>query len=264
MKIVAIGGGEIGRIKTYPDGRQEQKPIETLAIDTQIIQMTGKSNPNLLFLGTASNDSPTYFEAVSNHFGGHLGCNVSSLELAQSNPTETEMRKALDGTDVIYVGGGDTSLLVGRWQESGFDKLLKEYGEKDMVLSGLSAGAVCWFDWYDNDEYIENKKGEKDWSKLDLLPGLGFIKGSCIPHFNTKNAQEKALFNNLLVKKGIYGYALDNGAAMIFDNGKISTLASLPNASIHYMNMPKPQKINIPEIDKVAKASSDQFIRKNK
>lgn len=245
MKIVAIGGGEIGRIKTYPDGRQEQKPIETLAIDKKIIQMTEKTNPNLLFIGTASNDSPDYLKPVVNHFGQRLGCNVSALELAKSTPTETEMRKALDDTDVVYVGGGDTLLLVTRWQETGFDKLLKEYGEKGVVLSGLSAGAICWFDWYDNDEYIENDRGEKDWSKLDLLPGLGFIKGFCVPHYNTKNAQEKALFNNLLVKKSVYGYALDNGVAMIFDNGKISTLASLPNADMHYMNMPKPQKTNI-------------------
>ncbi len=244
MKIVAIGGGEIGRIKTYPDGTKEQKPVETLTIDNKIIELTGKDNPNLLFLGTASNDSPLYFKAVFDHFCHRLGCTVSALALAKSAPTETEMRKTLDSADIAYVGGGDTLFLMKRWQQTGFDKLLKEYGDKGLVLSGLSAGANCWFEWYDNDEYIENEKRQKDWSKLDLLPGLGFIKGFCIPHYNTKNAKEKELFDNLLTRKGVFGYALDNGAAIIFDDGKISTVSSLPNANVHYLNMPQKQNIN--------------------
>ena len=52
--IIAIGGGEIGRIKVYEDGHSEQKPIETMVIDKKIIELTGKAHPKLVFIGAAS------------------------------------------------------------------------------------------------------------------------------------------------------------------------------------------------------------------
>ena len=43
-KIVGIGGGRMGE-------------LETLAIDKEIIELTGKSRPKALFVPTASSDS---------------------------------------------------------------------------------------------------------------------------------------------------------------------------------------------------------------
>ena len=40
--IVAIGGGEIGRTKKLEDGSVKTYPIETTAIDSKIVQMTGR------------------------------------------------------------------------------------------------------------------------------------------------------------------------------------------------------------------------------
>jgi dipeptidase E len=236
MKIVAIGGGEIGRVKTYPDGRQERKPIETMEIDREIIRLSGKTNPNLLFIGTASGESLDYLTAVSDHFAGRLGCVITELKLLSDNPGTTKIAELINNADIIYVGGGDTKLMIDTWKKYGVDKLLQSAGQRGVVLSGISAGANCWFEWYDNDEYI----GEpQDWSKLDVLPGLGFIKGFCVPHYNVKSDSEKKLFDNLLAKKGLFGYALDNGAALVFDNGKTSIISSMPGAGVHNINMPK-------------------------
>jgi len=232
MKIIAIGGGEIGRIKIHPDGRREQMPAETTAIDKKTIEMSGKASPNLLFIGTAKNDSAGYLEAVANHFSKRLGCNViGDLKLAEVTPTESEMRAALNHTDIIYVGGGDTRFLMERWHATGFDKLVKEYGARGLVLSGLSAGAVCWFDWYDNDEYIAG-----DWSKLDFLPGLRFIKGFAIPHYDNEKhttSEKRAHIGNLLKKEGVVSYMIDDAAAVVFDNGNVSFISSKPDAKVN-------------------------------
>jgi len=67
MKIVAIGGGEIGR---------PGFPVETTKIDKEIIALTGKKNPRLLFIPTASSDSESYYEVVKKHFGKRLGCST--------------------------------------------------------------------------------------------------------------------------------------------------------------------------------------------
>ena len=73
-KIVAIGGGEIGR---------PGFPIETLAIDKQIIASSGKKHPKLLFIPTASGDSEGYVQVVQKYFGKKLGCKVDTLYLVK-------------------------------------------------------------------------------------------------------------------------------------------------------------------------------------
>lgn len=64
-KIIAIGGGEIGRPRENDTGFY---PIETAAIDKEILSLTGKKNPTLLFLPTASHDSIKYYEVAKNTF----------------------------------------------------------------------------------------------------------------------------------------------------------------------------------------------------
>jgi dipeptidase E len=229
MKIVAIGGGEIGRRKVMPDGTIKQYPIETIEIEKKIIEMSGRRNPNLLFIGTASTDSPTYIEAVTEHFGGRLNVNViGELKMADAVPIESEIRRVLDRTDIIYVGGGDTKFMLDRWAVCGFDKLLKEYADRGAVLSGISAGAICWFDWYDNEEYIDGNL-----SKLDFLPGLGLINGFAVPHYEDVAKEQKDIFARLVKSRGITGYGVDNKAAVIFDNGKISFMSAEPPAQVH-------------------------------
>lgn len=235
MKIIAIGGGDNGRVKILPDGTKKQYPLDNIPINKKIIEMTGKSNPNILFLGTAGKDSPNYTDYLMAHFSS-LGANVSELRLVENPPTEPEIRNILSNTDAVYVGGGDTRFMIDCWQKIGFDKLLQEYADAGMILSGLSAGAICWFDYYDNEDYIQNETGQIDWNKLDLLPGLGFIHGFCVPHYNTKTKIEQGFFDALAKKHNIPGWAIDNNAAIIFDNGKITTVASQPNMSVHYLN----------------------------
>ncbi len=234
MKIIACGGDDLGWWAFLPDDTDEEYPTKITIIDRKIIEMSGKENPNVLFVGTASGDMQKYTTCIKEHFGQRMGCNVSELKLANETPTESKIRKVLDNTDIIVVGGGDTKFMLNRWKEIGFDKLLKEYADKGIVLSGASAGACCWFDWYDNSDDIEN-----DLSQLDLLPGLGFIKGFADVHYDglvkdfgmPENYKEVLL--DLLNSKDVNGYGIDNYAAIIFDNGNISFLSDTPDAKVH-------------------------------
>jgi dipeptidase E len=98
-KIIAICGGEIGRPGTK---------VETNAIDKEIIKLSGKKNPLLLFIPTASSDSESYYEVVKKHFGKKLGCRTDVLYLIKDKNTKTEIRNKILSADIIYVGGGDT------------------------------------------------------------------------------------------------------------------------------------------------------------
>lgn len=134
-RIVAIGGGEI--ITT---------PSETIHIDREIIRLSGKSNPKLCFISTASHDAPEYIKSVKKYFGNELNCRVYTLELFNKQYTFEEMERLLLSMDIIYVGGGETTIMLQKWQEKGLDRILKEiYQSTEIILSGLSAGAMCWF-----------------------------------------------------------------------------------------------------------------------
>src|SRR5271157_4554404 len=115
--IVAIGGGEIGRPKK--EGGFE--PIETTTIDKEIIRLTGKTHPRLLLIPTATDDSPEYFEVVSKHFGKKLGCRCDVLYLSNSKQTKQEIRARILGSDIIYVGAGNTLNMLMVWRKLGVD-----------------------------------------------------------------------------------------------------------------------------------------------
>src|SRR4030042_172523 len=102
-KIVAIGGGEIGRAGY---------PIETTSIDREIIRLSGKANPRLLFIPTASSDSEKYIETVKAHCGKRLGCRMDSLYLIREKPSRQDIERKILGSDIIYVGGGNTLKML--------------------------------------------------------------------------------------------------------------------------------------------------------
>jgi dipeptidase E len=105
-KIVAIGGGEM-------------KLGETTEIDREIIRLTGKTYPRLLFLPTASNDAVTYYDSVKQHFGKELGCQTDVLYLINDTPSLKEIEKKILGADAVYVGGGNTEKMMRVWRKRG-------------------------------------------------------------------------------------------------------------------------------------------------
>lgn len=134
LKLIAIGGGEIGRTGY---------PVETTVIDKEIVRISGKISPKLLFIPTATSDSQVYIDAAERHFGGTLGCKVDSLCLIRDNLSENEISDKIDSADIIYVGGGSTDLMLDVWEKYNMGQLLKD-ASGDKVLTGLSAGAICW------------------------------------------------------------------------------------------------------------------------
>ena len=162
--IIAIGGGEIGRIKVYEDGHSEQKPIETMVIDKKIIELTGKAQPKLVFIGAASGDDPRYFKAVSDHFGGRLGCHTENLVLTDSTkiPTIEDIRKIILGADIVYVGGGCVTRLMNALKKTGADKSACTFHmARTEQTADITPGAVPEH----KTESLENRHQRKDDSR---------------------------------------------------------------------------------------------------
>ena len=238
-KIVVIGGGEIGRPGTQ---------VETTSLDREIIRLTGKDHPHLLFLPTASSDAEGYVEVVQKHFGERLGCTVDSLLLIKRNYSKQELLQRIVGADIVYVGGGNTLKMMRRWRFLGVDKLLKTALNQGTVLSGLSAGGMCWFEGGHSDSM--HMYGKKDWQYIKVK-GLGFIPGIHCPHFDsqTDNKQRRADFMSFMAHRPQIGIGIDEKCAIEFVDQTYRVIAANGTARA-YRVFRAGREVKIEEIEK--------------
>ena len=206
--IVAIGGGEIG-------------DLETLEIDKEIVALTKKTHPKALFIPTASHDAKEYWKSFRKVYGEILGCNIDLLSLSKEQITEKEIKEKILSTDLIYVGGGNTKYMLEVWKNFNVDTCLKMAWEKGIILSGLSAGAICWFKYGHSDS--ESFLDGKTWRYIKL-PGLGFINAFHCPHYNENNRRED--FHKMIMNHNGIGIALENKVSIIFTDDKFKLLKS--------------------------------------
>ena len=216
QKIVAIGGGDI-------------RKKSTLRIDREIIKLSGKKRPRLLFLPTASSDSENYWRIIQRYFGGYLKCRTDVLFLINKRPAKREIRKKILSADIIYVGGGNTLKMMRLWRRLGIDKLFKIARHKGTVLCGLSAGSICWFESGHSDSM--SFYNPKKW-KYIKVKGLGLIKGIHCPHYDsaTRGVKRKRKFLGMIKKSGGWGVAIDGSCAIEFIGGRFRVLAARNSA----------------------------------
>ncbi|MCL2774683.1 MAG: peptidase E [Oscillospiraceae bacterium] len=199
-KIVAVGGGENGR---------PGYPYETFEIDKRIAELAAKNNPKLLFIGTASSDSELYYETISKNFG-QFGCITDNLTLTKTDYSQQELENKILSADIIYVGGGNTKMMLELWREKGVDKLLLKAYDRGVVLSGISAGSMCWFTYINPDLSIR---------------GLGLINCAHRPHYGKDGRKEevKEMMRNL---DGWTAAALEDCTALEVINDKYRLIKS--------------------------------------
>lgn len=220
-RIVAIGGGEIGR---------PGFPVETTAIDKETIRLTRKKHPKVLFLPTASSDSEAYFEVVKKHFGERLGCKVDVLYLLKMNISKKQIEAKVCASDIIYVGGGNTLKMLKAWRSCGLDKIFLKALRNGTVLSGVSAGAVCWFSYANSD----SRKMRNTKAPYIRIKGLGVIPALLCPHFDAEPGRYKSLPKMMKRTKGVC-IAIDNCAALEIINDTYRIIRSKTTARVQKM-----------------------------
>ncbi len=199
-KIVAIGGGDL-------------RTLETLAIDKEVIRLSGKSRPRALFIPTASSDSREYWEAFDSAYGSSLGCETDVLYLLDARPAREELEEKVLASDIIYVGGGNTLKMMRRWRLLGVDKLLEKAYANGAVLAGLSAGCICWFK-YGHSDSMAFYQPER-WSYV-RVKGMGFIDAIGCPHYDgdTDGVPRDEDFQKMAAKYPEVGIGIDNQCAI--------------------------------------------------
>ena len=132
--------------------------------------------------------------------------------------------------DIIYVGGENTRAMLAVWREWKIDEILRRAWQSGTLLAGMSAGAICWFEYGGSDS---------TWvGKLSPLKGLGLIRGSCTPHYDGE-LNRRADFHQL-VKNGDLppGVGIDDGAAVLFEGQQvIEVVTSRPAAKAYQVKL---------------------------
>lgn len=222
-KIVAIGGGENGRIGS--DGIA--KPYETANQDKEIIRLTGKDKPNFLLIAHSQKleNQQFYFDVMKDIYFGKYGCECKDLKSDKLTDKEY-VKELIDWADIIYEGGGNTLDMIKLWKETGFDKVLEEAWNNGKVMCGVSAGAICWFKECSSDS-LKIKYGEDQ--PLIKVDCLGFVDGLCVPHADEPNREYNA--KELLKETNEVGILLSNCTALEIIDDKYRLITS--DASYH-------------------------------
>ena len=194
------------------------------ALDAYILAQTAKTKPHVCFLPTASGDAEAYIDRFYRVYD-KLGAVTSHLSLFQAMPKRAD--RALLGQDVIYVGGGNTRNMLVLWKDWGIDKLLRRAHARGTILAGTSAGALCWF-----------KEGLTDSNPggFTALAGLGWLKGSFCPHFDSEPRRRPKFRALIRDRKLAAGYAVDDGVALHFADGAlIEVVSARPSAGARFI-----------------------------
>lgn len=211
-QIIAMGGGGFSM--------EPENPL----LDGYILKQSPSTLPKICFIPTASGDAEGYIERFYEAFK-NFSCFPSHLSLFK--PTTSDMEDFIMDKDILYVGGGNTKNLLVLWKKWGLDKYLRKAWESDIILAGLSAGSICWFE----EGITDSETGE-----LTRLECLGFLKGSSCPHYGGE-ANRRAAYHKLLLNGEIgSGIAMDDGAAVHFHDDQIyKVISSRPHAKAYHL-----------------------------
>ncbi len=190
-----------------------------------IIPYTQKENPKICFIPTATGDSPASVTAWNNT------CAELSIQpyilrtFISSYNTKKSFEETIMEMDAIFVGGGNTLNMLAIWKAQGIDVSLRKAYEKGILMTGGSAGSLCWF-----------QSGTTDSRPIELskVECMGWIKGSHCPHFDGEEFR-RPLYHSL-IKKGELppGYACDNQAGVYFEDEKFVKSVALNDQSFSY------------------------------
>lgn len=206
--IVAMGGGGFSM---EPDN-----PL----LDDYVLSLVKTARPRICFLPTASGDADSYIVKFYEAFGN--GRSVPT-HLSLFRRTVDDLRSCIFGQDIIYVGGGNTAIMLAAWRVHGLDEVLREAWSRGIILCGLSAGSVCWFESGATDSFG---------AKLRALPDcLGFLAGSHCPHYDSE-IERRPAYQRLIAKGELaVGVAADDGVALRYnDTELVEIVSSRPDA----------------------------------
>jgi peptidase E len=211
--ILAMGGGGFTMEPDNP------------ALDDFILSLAAAREPRICLLPTAGGDSEAQIHRYYATFGDR-SCEPTHVSLFRLGTNPVPLREHLLAQDVIYVGGGSMVNLLAIWHAQGLDTILREAWQRGIVLAGLSAGSMCWFEYG-----VTTSTGAPAVSR-----GLGFLPGSNSVHYDGEPERRPVFLE--AIRTGVIpgGWGADDGAALVFRGARLAeVVASRPHARAYHV-----------------------------
>jgi dipeptidase E len=190
------------------------------ALDDYVRTLAPAREPRICLLPTAGGDSEDQIRRFHAAFDDQL-CEPSHVSLFRLGSRPVPLREHLLAQDVIYVGGGSMINLLALWRAHGLDEVLRDAWQAGIVLAGLSAGSMCWF------EYGVTKSG----GQPALTRGLGFLPGSNSVHYDGEPERRPFYLRAVARGEAPAGWGVDDGAGLLFRGTRLAeVVASRPGA----------------------------------
>lgn len=196
--LATSGGARAGR-----RGRWSVAPLTDLAVDLSGVE--GRA-PKVTFVATACGDDSGTLAAWY-AMAQERGFDASHLALF-TMPNVEDITAHLLEQDVVWVWGGSVAGLLAMWRLHGVDHAMRAAWEAGVVLTGVSAGSICW-----------HVGGPTDSFGPELRPiddGLGLLPYSNGVHYDGEE-QRRPLLQRCVADGTLPdGFATDDGVGLLY------------------------------------------------
>ena len=229
--LIALGGGSLAEKTTA----SIDKYIADLAK-----QRAGDKRAVGVFIGTASHDSMPYFNTFRKTYTSDFDIKADCILSVYGEMNEEKIKSKFEKADLIYIGGGDTLFMLDWWRQKGILDLVLDAYNRGVIIAGLSAGAICWFEkMYTDSQFVNGK----DNYKYSICNGLAILSGMCCPHYEERIND----FDSEFLSSGAQlAWAIEGDSAILFKNGQfVKSLSSGGNSYKLLANGGKIDKIKL-------------------
>ncbi|WP_229481242.1 peptidase E [Mycolicibacterium mageritense] len=184
-------------------------PMTDFAVD--LSGVAGRA-PRMCLLATAMGDDKAILHYLTEAAQEH-GFTASHLSLFPMPNIEDVTAHLLD-QDVVWVFGGSVAGLLAMWRLHGIDAALRTAWQAGVVLTGISAGSICWHAGGTTDSFGPELRA--------VTNGLGFVPYANGVHFDSED-QRRPLLRSLVGEGALpAAYATDDGAGVLYRGTEFS------------------------------------------
>src|SRR5919201_127216 len=178
------------------------------------LSLVDRPRPRVLFVPTASGDDPSYLLSFYRALSG-VACEASHLALFER--TVDDLAGVIGAQDSIIVGGGNTANMLAIWRVHGVDRALRAAYAAGVMLSGWSAGCICWFEAGITDSFTPDLGPLRD--------GVKLLKGSACPHYDSEE-RRRPVYAREVAAGMAPGIALEDGVAALYEDEQLVEVVS--------------------------------------
>ncbi|MCH0565869.1 MULTISPECIES: peptidase E [unclassified Streptomyces] len=180
--------------------------------------------PRVLYVGTAAGDAE-HVTARAAEAARVAGFDFTPLYLFPM-PNVEDVEGTVLGHDVVWVMGGSVANLLAVWRVHGLDAIMRRAWRAGVVLAGVSAGSICWFEGGATDSFGPELHPVTD--------GLGLLPYGNGVHYDSDTGRRPLIHR--MVAEGAFrtAHCTDDGVGLVYRGTElVEAVAELPGRAAY-------------------------------